>query len=213
MTAGCCQLAIFDANLNQVFTRTNNSDFIENNLLYSLDGSRLYLSANPTSNTEPIIRVLETATFTEVGQVPDLQLDGLPPSRPVIRALTDDGFILGSAERGMSLVDSAAIVPQLPSISPRPAFEGLGPLQPSHVNVGSRSTSMVAGFIEFTPQIFFWRSPGHYRKLCVRDSGGSHRPTACCTRSCQREVALSWRIFHNRSGRLYLRSIRLVRKT
>ena len=158
VTAGCCQLAIFDANLNQVFTRTNNSDFIENNLLYSLDGTRLYLSADPTSNRDPIIRVLETATFTEVGQVPDLRLDGFP-FRPLIHALTDDGFILGSAERGMSLVDSAATVPQLPSIAPRPAFEGLGPLRPSHVNVGSRSTSMIAGFIEFTPQTFFGALP------------------------------------------------------
>jgi hypothetical protein len=158
VTAGCCQLAIFDANLNQVFTRTNNSDFIENNLLYSLDGSRLYLSADPTSNRDPIIRVLETGAFTEVGQVPDLRLDGFP-FRPLIHALTDDGFILGSAERGMSLVDSTAMVPQLPSLAPLPSFEFLGSLQPSHVNVGSRSTSMGASHMEFTPEVLFGNQP------------------------------------------------------
>jgi len=149
VTLDCCQLAILDANLNQIFTATNQSGFIEENLLYSLDGSRLYLPSDDTSTRSPVIRVLETNTFTDVGQVPDLKLDGFP-IRPTIRALTDDGFLLGSAERGMSLVDANAQVAQLPARAPT-----RGSLQPSHVNSGSRNTSMTAGSIEFTPQVFF----------------------------------------------------------
>lgn len=154
-TLDCCQLVIVDNQLKQLFTRTNNSTFLEGGLLYSEDGSRLYV---PETSSLPVIDVIDTSNFTQIGQIPDLKLDGFP-MRPVITAITDDGMLLGKAERGLSLVDGTVQPSTLPTIAPTMGFESQGALQPSHIVAGNLATTLGGSGFLFTPQIFFGGMP------------------------------------------------------
>jgi DNA-binding beta-propeller fold protein YncE len=155
-TLDCCQLVIVDGNVSQLFTRTNNSAFLEGGIIYSQDGSTLYV---PETSSLPVIDVIDTATFTQVGQIPDLKLDGFP-MRPVITAMTDDEMLLGKAERGLSLVDGNVPPSVLPATAPTLGFESQGAVQPSHIVAGNTATTLGGSGFLFTPQIFFGLQQG-----------------------------------------------------
>ena len=114
--SGCCTIAFLDGNLNSLGSYAFPTGTIFNGgYVYSSDGTRLYVPEGPA--TSVAINVLDATTFSLLGQIPNLQVDG-SLGQPSLFGWDGENRLLGFSDNGVDLVDAAVTPGTLPPAAP-----------------------------------------------------------------------------------------------